>query len=321
MDHDAIGEQLAAYTADELPADERAALEARLAREPALRARLDAIRRSDAALASLPAVEPPAEFSARLRATLADELARTPTPVDELAVRREQRRQRFLRGAGLAAAAAGVAAVATFGLGSLFDGGGSDDDMAAMEALESAPQALDIVRVSDTDYDADSLPTLADDAAVDPRSLGALSDAEAQDLARRNTEALGFTDTSAATLQAPAAEAATTGGATSSTQDEMVTEDTAEAANASEAGADGAAIAEPAAGDPTADAQRCATEIIASTGTLIPLLAEVASFEGEPAVLYLFASPDPDDGSFTRLEIWAAARSDCSILHFTQLEL
>lgn len=321
MDHEAMSEQLAAYAAGELPADERAALEARLAREPALRARLEAIRRADAALAALPAVEPPADFSRRLRATLQEELQRTDDGGDELAARRELRRQRFLRGAGLAAAAAGVVALATIGITSLVgDGGG--DDMAATEALDGDAVAIDIIRVSDTDYDTESLGDLAEGSVVDTSTLRGLSQAEAEELARRNTEALGYSQQTAATLQAPenGPLPATSGGDTATGGDGEANQDEAVAESAEAAG-DTAAVPEALSDDPSVDVQRCATEIIASTDTLIPLLAEVATFEGEPAVLYLFASPDADDGSFTRLEIWAVARADCAVLHFTQFEL
>ncbi|MBW3663229.1 MAG: hypothetical protein KY469_09040 [Actinobacteria bacterium] len=311
----ANGEKLAAYLADELPADERAALEARLARDAALRRQLEAIRRSDAALAALPPVEPPADFSRRLRATLREELARTDGAADELAARRQQRRTRFLRGAGLAAAAAGVIGVASFGVASLLSG--DDADTALTELSGPADDALALVQVSDTDYRADTLESLTDGAVVDPDRLDDLSQDEARDLAQRNTQELGYTSDVATALQAPGADDF---GASADATLESDAAPSAELGAGTES-ADGAEAAR-VTDDPVEDARRCAAEILLeSTDTLIPLLAEVATFEGEPAVLYLFASPSPDDGSFTRLEVWAVARADCVVLHFTQWQL
>ena len=322
MDVSANGEKLAAYLADELPADERAALEARLARDAALRRQLEAIRRVDGALAGLPAVEPPEGFSRQLRATLREELARTDGGADELASLRERRRTRFLRGAGMAAAAAGIIGVASFGVASLLSG---DDDTAEVTSRLSGPaeEALALVQISDTDYDADSLEALTDGAVLDPEQLGELSQDEALDLAQRNTDQLrSFGAPLSSALRAPADGADGGSGedpapATDDAGSGGVEEGLEPAADAAGAGE---AVAR-APDDPVGDALRCATEILDSAETLIPLLAEVATFEGEPAVLYLFASPSPDDGSFTRLEVWAVARVDCTVLHFTQWEL
>jgi hypothetical protein len=68
-------ERLADYLAGELDADEHAAVEAALARDPALRAKLAHLRRADAALTTLSSPTPPAGFEARLQAALAPELA------------------------------------------------------------------------------------------------------------------------------------------------------------------------------------------------------------------------------------------------------
>lgn len=57
-----IDELLSAYLDGELHSDERAGLEARLRREPALRARLEGLRLTVNALTNLPQVEPPRNF-------------------------------------------------------------------------------------------------------------------------------------------------------------------------------------------------------------------------------------------------------------------
>jgi hypothetical protein len=78
-------ERLAAYLAGELDADEHAAVEAALARDPVLRAELDHLQRADAALAALASPTPSDGFETRLRAALAAELTqqlgRAPDPV------------------------------------------------------------------------------------------------------------------------------------------------------------------------------------------------------------------------------------------------
>lgn len=69
-------ERLADYLAGEMDPDQQRALEAELARDPALRARLQRMREADAALAGLPPAEPAEGFDDRLRAGLAPELRR-----------------------------------------------------------------------------------------------------------------------------------------------------------------------------------------------------------------------------------------------------
>lgn len=77
-------ERLADYLAGELDADEHAAVEAALARDPALRAERERLQRADAALAALASPAPPQGFEARLHAALTPELAHqlgTSTPL------------------------------------------------------------------------------------------------------------------------------------------------------------------------------------------------------------------------------------------------
>jgi hypothetical protein len=142
--------RLAAYLAGELSADEHAAVEAALARDPALRADLEALRRADTALAAEAATALPAGARRRLlealapvfEETLGDPLAAA--PADELAARRRQRRPADRRSwaLGLGGAAAAIAAVALIGpvLGGI-TGGDEAADLDAMSAEEAAPEA------------------------------------------------------------------------------------------------------------------------------------------------------------------------------------
>lgn len=100
-----VDAQLSAYLDGELEAGERAAVEAALARSPALAARLQRLRGVDAALRALPVEAPSEELLARLRArVVADDPASTR--------RGPPRRRRWL--AGLAAAAAAGLALLFF---------------------------------------------------------------------------------------------------------------------------------------------------------------------------------------------------------------
>lgn len=70
-------DRLAAYAAGELHAEERAAFERALERDPDLRAQLAAMRRADAALDAFPAPEPPEGFDDRIDAFVTSVLADT----------------------------------------------------------------------------------------------------------------------------------------------------------------------------------------------------------------------------------------------------
>jgi hypothetical protein len=79
-------ERLAAYLAGELDADEHAAVEAALARDPALRTQLAHLQRADGALAELTSPAPPEGFEDRLQAALAPELAQQLGPAADATV-------------------------------------------------------------------------------------------------------------------------------------------------------------------------------------------------------------------------------------------
>lgn len=138
-------ERLAALLADELDADERIALEGELARDPELRADLEAMERADAGLAELRSPEPAARFEQRLdelmTATLAKVLGdagdaprtghgRSGASEDPFTARRRDRTSRRMQ----AMISVAAAAVVLVGSGALLTSLGSlsGDDAAEM---------------------------------------------------------------------------------------------------------------------------------------------------------------------------------------------
>lgn len=161
-------ERLTSYLDGGLAADERRALEADLAADSALRARLQALRVADAALAEFPATEPPDGARQRLDARLAGVLeevltaapaAPVPLPTtgvasdapttaeatgvvpDELAARRRWRALPALTGvaAGLVLLAGGVIGLGQTGLLSGGDDQLASDSVDGDMSMEAAP--------------------------------------------------------------------------------------------------------------------------------------------------------------------------------------
>ena len=156
-------DRIAAYLADELDDEQRRAFEDDLARDAALRADLDAVRRADDALAAQAPTPLPAGAEERLWARLTPELEaayqpdapvaapeeRTFTAAggDELAARRGRRSPPWTAIGGIAAA---IVAVAVVSVG-ILDPGRTDDavDSLATDSpddapmMESAPEAAD----------------------------------------------------------------------------------------------------------------------------------------------------------------------------------
>lgn len=175
--------RLADFLAGELDPDEQTAVEAELARDPALRADLEVMRTADDHLAMIAPVRPPSGFEERLDAAIDRELAQTlghsrdttepaldeppHEPSDELAARRA----RTASGPGLprwvtAVSAAAAALVVLGGAGIVFSDtlGGMDNDDEAVQT-----QALDTLEREALDGDAEVAP----DAVADrPRLVG-----------------------------------------------------------------------------------------------------------------------------------------------------
>ncbi len=135
-------DRLARHLAGELSPTEAAAVEALLARDPALSADLQAMRRADDALADLSSIAPPDGFDQRLRTAVDRELERAlrPGQVVELAPR-----GRRTWTVPLAAAAAAVIGIA--GIGILIDQRSApDEDIMALtvpDAADAQPESAE----------------------------------------------------------------------------------------------------------------------------------------------------------------------------------
>jgi hypothetical protein len=207
--------RLADYLAGQLDPDEHTALEAELARDPALRADLDAMRAADAHLAMIPPVTPPSGFEERFDAAVGRELAAVlddatgateptadtqptaDTDVDELAVRRArpaagQGLPRWVTAVSGAAAALVVLAGAGIVFSDVLRGADSEDDGAfrtqSLDGIDEEAFDTDDEMATDA-ADADGPLLLAGDRAVDEQEIQALlEDPDAFGIAARDLD-------------------------------------------------------------------------------------------------------------------------------------
>lgn len=300
------GERLAAYLAGELDTEDRAFLEDRLSRDRDLRARLEAIRASDRALAQLGEVTPRAGFSERLRDQMRDEIRAQAADedTDELAARRRQREGRttpkWLAPLGAAAAALVLLTVVGVGLTSL---GGNDTEEggfdAALETMgtDSATDGSGPVVVAlGRSYTTEDVAGIVDHPAFQ-QVLGLEADV-AEETSRTYSDAFGVENEGA--TEAEAAPEADDGAATMQAPDEALR-----------------VTGEPD-DDALADVQRCLPQLFEEAGTVVPVYAEIATFEDEPAIVYGLAAEGGGSGDIDRIEVWVVGRDDCQVRYFTQ---
>jgi hypothetical protein len=134
------GELLAAYLACDLDDVEVASVEARLAAEPALRARLDATAEVLFALRAPDAVEPPDGYAERLVMALDAARAEDPEAAPSLEAARRRRARRggaWVAWSGIAATVLAAAVLGGIGLTGGF-GGQASEDMVALDAADDA---------------------------------------------------------------------------------------------------------------------------------------------------------------------------------------
>lgn len=321
------GERLAAYLSGDLDADERAALQAELDRDPALRAQLHRIEATDAALARLDAVEMPADFAAQLRTRVSEEIHDTPR--DELAVRRARHGlpvwtvRLAAAAAALAVIGGGAAMVSNLSGGddTSFEAADTGDDAATSMLAE--PEGARIASVldgpvlfkGDAAYDESSIAALRDDPRFDALLRGELGPDAARELQQRFLAALEMQGGEAGRMEADSAvsaDAAEDDAAEDDAGGDETTEQSAPAADVQTLG--------DVSEEDLADVRRCLEEIVSSAEPAVPMYAELATFEGEDAIIYALATQDPESGSLTRVEIWVASRDDCQVRYFTQLD-
>jgi hypothetical protein len=343
-------EHLAAYLAGELDADGSAAVEAALARDPRLRADLEAMRRADAVLGSLPATELPPGFESRLRAAIDDELAtllrgehRTapqgPPAVatDDLAARRTRRQRSWFPAFAGAAAAVVVLAGVAIGVGVL--GGGDDEDATADTAMTLESYADAEMDDAGEAEDGMALPAPGDGPTIiaSDRDLDeAVSD---ELLASIELEAVTERGLDAETGRSVGADwraALSALGPRGGAADERAETELDEPVLEEAAPADEDEDTEETAGDTAGDtpvrlfadgplddaalaaADRCLAEVLDADGDAIPAYLEVASYLGEPAVVVGLVTFDPDTAAYTRPEVWVLSRDDCQVRRFSQ---
>lgn len=351
-------ERLTSYLDGGLAADERRALEADLAGDSALRARLQALRAADGALEQLAATELPDAARERLDARLAgvleevlapDRPAELPVSVqevvsdapttaeatgavpDELAARRRRRGLQALTGvaAGLALLAGGVVGLGQVGLFSGVDDQLASDsveaDMSTEAAREPAPW---------DELDADGLadhPVVIDDgrttSADDLDEL--LASPQLQTLARRSLSAEEGELLATRVQQRLLGDVA---GAQGGPQPE---DDAAAAAGeqaedgrgnqpsgtAGTAPLDAVIVTRDGRALPPEDAAavlRCLVVLLEAGTQAIPTTIELLEVDDVQAIAYGLVTLDPETEAFTRTELWTVERSSCQVVRFTQ---
>ena len=331
MDH---AERLADYLAGELAADERAALEAQLARDPALRRQLEALQRADASLAELESPAPSEGFERRTDARLERELdaifaAETPaaagtapsSTTDELAVRRARRAPpRWV----IATSGAAAALVVVAGVGIAISGGfgiPSEDELAtedgAIQPLD-ADDAPTAERAESPAEAADGPLVVARDRELDDAAADRLvEDGEALELAFAGLDP----DTAAGMRPSYLDVFALRADAPEILADEP---DSLEEAD-DEVPAAGLDTAHPflRTSGPVTDAQladvsRCLGILLEDSPNAIPVYAELATRDGEEVVALGLVDEDPGTGRFERRELWILSRDGCEVRHFVQ---
>lgn len=311
-------ERLAAYAAGDLDVDARREVDAQLARDPMLAAKLEALEADDAALRALGDVEPPIGFVDRVLSAVWAELDGVSTgearPTDLAVARsaREARREaRRTPWAAIAGAAAVLVAI-TAGIRTL----GDASDTAATAGGESAPAEDSgailaappgpVIVASGRRFDQDSLGAVASDVTANLGEAPSAADGEALALSyqaallgSRDGEVMGDAYSAEADPQS-----APEGGARS--------------------GPTGAGSTAVLSTDPAVSSEdllgirRCLPDLIAAAPSAIPAYVELVTFEGEPAILYGLVTADPDTGRYERTELWVVGREDCHVLSFTQ---
>lgn len=313
------GQRLAAYLSGDLDVDERTALEAELAGDPAMRAQLERIRVADRALADLPEVALPEGLSDRLDAALTPELDRILG--DELAARRARRAlPRWLPAAGAAAALALVVGTGVVLVGGLGDRGedrstlgapASTDEGAAPGMAADGAMTGPVVTASGRTLGAEDLASLAADPhIVAPVAPWLLDD-----------------DPDAVALAWRAALGGTSDRSMSATGDPAPADDQADPDDSDRSITHGPLLSTlppvslqgQVTTDDLDDVARCIGVLFdGATGPVIPVYAELAfDTDGIPVIVYVALSADRA-GDLTVVEVWKVDRSSCDLREFAQ---
>jgi hypothetical protein len=318
------GQRLAAYLSGDLDADERTALEAELAGDPAMRAQLERIRAADRALDDLPEVTLPQGLSDRLDAALAPELDRIMG--DELAARRARRAMpRWLPAAGAAAALVLVVGTGVVLGGGLLGGGLWDraEDVTALDGGDAADMAEDAapgmtahgsmagptVTASGRTVGAEELASLAADPGIVTPVAHWLLDDDPDSVALAWRAALGGASDRSLSATGDSAPA----------EDQADTDDRSVSREALPSTLPPLNLRGEVTPDDLDDVARCIGVLFdGATGPVIPVYAELAfDADGIPVIVYVALSADRA-GDLTVVEVWKVDRSSCDLREFAQ---
>ncbi len=339
-------ERLTSYLDGELAADERRALEAELAGDHVLRARLAGLRAADEALRGLAATELPPGARQRLDDRLAgvlDEVLSTtssdttvqrlptggepvtaaeaeaaPTPAtvtdtghDELTQRRRRRVVPAVTGvaAGLVLLAGGLVGLGQLGLGS-----DEVDTAERADALLSADDAAELEALPAGPELEARAPIVVDDGrAISSADLAALL--ASPELAAVAAQALPREDGAAVAARFQQLLLGAVAPATpESMADDVEDDEVAPSAGPEVVTRDGRVLG-PA---DVADLQACLTALLEGDEQAIPIRIELLELDGVPAVSVGLVTPDPRSGAYTRVEVWTLERASCQVLRFDQ---
>ena len=338
-------EVLSAYLAGDLDAADAEAFEQRLAADPELRTRLDALADALVLLGDVDQHAPPDGFEQRLAQRLEEE--RT-APVVDLAQRREQRRRRSNVWLGVGTAAAVVALGAVMA-GNMLGGAGMDslaggeaesavtadagssesaaelhDRSAAESAGPVAPVLLDrrVAITSDQDLerrysDLPEAQQLLGTPVAEAEKLAAdfTTIVDEREVAASAPMAFGGTSGAAATAGGSADHSADADGGEDDQVDEQLEEN--EQAVEPEPAAPDAAKASKLRSDELSDP--CLAEILDSAdATLVPVRVETLRYRGGRALAYVFVTSGPGAETLDRTEVWIVRPVGCREVTFLQ---
>ena len=350
----ADAEALSAYLAGDLGDAETAAFEQRLAAEPALAARLDALADALIVLGGHDEAEVPEGFDERLSARLAAERDEAPAPADLAAHRARRDRSKLWLGIGTAAA---VIAVGSVMAGSMLRGMAGLDTASQEAAGGSGAESADLAGGADARDGSgprapvilDTQIALADEEALRRRYNGV---PEAQGLIGvgvRDARSLGARFTRAVSRRTKV----TVARAPVATSDDAASGGVGAGSGSGGAAPDAAGAPDPAAGDGTPDQQPvaegaapeegaaaapqapaasapqkarrasrgdpCLASITRQArGPIVPVRVESVRYAGQRAVAYVFVTATPGAEALDRTELWVVRQSNCATLVFQQ---
>lgn len=341
-------EQLAAFTGGDLDVSDAQAIEEAMTTDGELRARVTALRDTDALLAGLASPTPSAAFSARLRAEL--DTAVSEVVGDELAARRQRRTGLLANPWLLRGAAAAVAVVAGVGLALSFSGSGDDGFTAAERSLgdegvmsaeteaandmaESmmAPEAFTDRRPVVTNLGEVLTDDLLTELAATARDRFGFVDGNSADLAMQNETALTGSSSAFATGATEAQDASqpgtTNGGTSGAGTTDGTTGGTTGGTNTTTTGSaddtsafDAALRLEGPVDDEDLErVAQCLEPVLEASRDLdqivIALEARLGERDGVPSIAYFLLS-EATDGTFSRIETWVVDRDTCVVTDF-----